>query len=41
MTVRLTAMNRFINEADGSQTAFLDGNQLCARCPAAGGACQA
>ena len=23
----LTAMNRFINEADGSQTAFLDGNQ--------------
>ena len=33
MTVILTAMNRFINEADGSQTAFLDGNQpdrLCA-----------
>lgn len=33
MTVVLTAMNRFINEADGSQTAFLDGNQpdrLCA-----------
>ena len=31
--VVLTAMNRFINEADGSQTAFLDGNQpdrLCA-----------
>lgn len=27
MTVVLTAMNRFINEADGSQTAFLDGNQ--------------
>ena len=27
MTVILTAMNRFINEADGSQTAFLDGNQ--------------
>lgn len=26
MTVILTAMNRFINEADGSQTAFLDGN---------------
>ena len=26
MTVVLTAMNRFINEADGSQTAFLDGN---------------
>ena len=24
--VILTAMNRFINEADGSQTAFLDGN---------------
>ena len=33
MSVVLTAMNRFINEADGSQTAFLDGNQperLCA-----------
>lgn len=33
MTVILTAMNRFINEADGSQTAFLDGNapdRLCA-----------
>jgi len=33
MTVILTAMNRFINEADGSQTAFIDGNQpdrLCA-----------
>jgi len=33
MTVVLTAMNRFINESDGSQTAFLDGNQpdrLCA-----------
>jgi 15-cis-phytoene desaturase len=33
MTVVLTAMNRFLNEADGSQTAFLDGNQpdrLCA-----------
>jgi len=33
MTVVLTAMNRFINEADGSQTAFIDGNQpdrLCA-----------
>lgn len=32
MTVVLTAMNRFINEADGSQTAFLDGNppeRLC------------
>ena len=32
MTVILTAMNRFINEADGSQTAFLDGNppdRLC------------
>jgi len=31
--VILTAMNRFINEMDGSQTAFLDGNQperLCA-----------
>ncbi|KAH8053030.1 oxidoreductase [Aureococcus anophagefferens] len=27
MTVVLAAMNRFINEADGSQTAFLDGNQ--------------
>ena len=27
MTVILTAMNRFINEADGSQTAFIDGNQ--------------
>ena len=27
MTVVLTAMNRFINEADGSQVAFLDGNQ--------------
>jgi len=27
MSVVLTAMNRFINEADGSQTAFLDGNQ--------------
>merc|ERR1719399_2176019 len=27
MTVILTAMNRFINEKDGSQTAFLDGNQ--------------
>ncbi|KAL7542393.1 hypothetical protein ACHAXR_011743 [Thalassiosira sp. AJA248-18] len=26
MTVVLTAMNRFINESDGSQTAFLDGN---------------
>lgn len=33
MTVVLTAMNRFLNETDGSQTAFLDGNQperLCA-----------
>ncbi|KAJ8598070.1 hypothetical protein CTAYLR_005557 [Chrysophaeum taylorii] len=33
MAIILTAMNRFINEADGSQTAFLDGNQpdrLCA-----------
>jgi len=33
MSVILTAMNRFINESDGSQTAFLDGNQpdrLCA-----------
>ena len=33
MAVVLTAMNRFINEADGSQIAFLDGNQpdrLCA-----------
>ena len=33
MTVVLTAMNRFLNEADGSQIAFLDGNQpnrLCA-----------
>merc|ERR1712023_221790 len=33
MTVILTAMNRFINEAHGSQVAFLDGNQpdcLCA-----------
>eukprot|EP00804_Cyclotella_cryptica_P004904 CCRYP_004965-RA/>CCRYP_004965-RA protein AED:0.18 eAED:0.18 QI:258/1/1/1/0.5/0.33/3/4329/603 len=32
MTVILTAMNRFINESDGSQTAFLDGNppdRLC------------
>ncbi|KAG8466085.1 hypothetical protein KFE25_005655 [Diacronema lutheri] len=27
MAVVLTAMNRFIREADGSQTAFLDGNQ--------------
>jgi len=27
MAVVLTAMNRFINEKDGSQTAFLDGNQ--------------
>ena len=27
MSVILTAMNRFISEADGSQTAFLDGNQ--------------
>eukprot|EP00747_Dinoflagellata_sp_TGD_P029565 gnl/TRDRNA2_/TRDRNA2_133988_c2_seq1.p1 gnl/TRDRNA2_/TRDRNA2_133988_c2~~gnl/TRDRNA2_/TRDRNA2_133988_c2_seq1.p1 ORF type:complete len:392 (+),score=77.04 gnl/TRDRNA2_/TRDRNA2_133988_c2_seq1:71-1177(+) len=27
MTVVLTAMNRFLNEADGSQCAFLDGNQ--------------
>jgi len=27
MTVVLTAMNRFINERNGSQTAFLDGNQ--------------
>jgi 15-cis-phytoene desaturase len=27
MTVVLTAMNRFLNEGDGSQTAFLDGNQ--------------
>lgn len=27
MSVILTAMNRFINESDGSQTAFLDGNQ--------------
>ena len=26
MSVVLTAMNRFINESDGSQTAFLDGN---------------
>jgi len=33
MTVVLTAMNRFLNEANGSQCAFLDGNQpdrLCA-----------
>lgn len=33
MTPVLTAMNRFMNEADGSQCAFLDGNQpdrLCA-----------
>ncbi|CAE8668743.1 unnamed protein product, partial [Polarella glacialis] len=33
MTVVLTAMNRFLNETDGSQQAFLDGNQpdrLCA-----------
>lgn len=33
MAVLLTAMNRFINEANGSQCAFLDGNQpdrLCA-----------
>jgi 15-cis-phytoene desaturase len=33
MTVVLTAMNRFLNEPDGSQIAFLDGNQpdrLCA-----------
>merc|ERR1719486_1497819 len=33
MTVVLTAMNRFLNEDDGSETAFLDGNQpdrLCA-----------
>ena len=27
MGVILTAMNRFINEADGSQTAFIDGPQ--------------
>ena len=27
MTVVLTAMNRFINEVNGSQCAFLDGNQ--------------
>ena len=27
MTVILTAMNRFINETDGSKTAPLDGNQ--------------
>ena len=27
MAVILTAMNRFLTEADGSQTAFLDGNQ--------------
>jgi 15-cis-phytoene desaturase len=27
MTVVLTAMNRFLNEADGLQMAFLDGNQ--------------
>ena len=33
MTVVLTAMNRFLNEDDGLQMAFLDGNQperLCA-----------
>jgi len=33
MTVVLTAMNRFLNETDGAQLAFLDGNQpdrLCA-----------
>ena len=33
MTVVLTAMNRFLNETDGLQMAFLDGNQpdrLCA-----------
>ena len=46
MTVILTAMNRFINEADGSQTAFLDGTQpdrVCApiaeHVRAAGGLC--
>lgn len=27
MTVVLTAMNRFLNEDDGLQMAFLDGNQ--------------
>ena len=27
MTVVLTAMNRFLNETDGLQMAFLDGNQ--------------
>lgn len=32
MTVVLTAMNRFINEADGSQTAFLDGNPPARLC---------
>ena len=32
MTVVLTAMNRFINESDGSQTAFLDGNQPARLC---------
>ena len=32
MTVVLTAMNRFLNEDDGLQMAFLDGNQPeCAR----------
>ena len=33
MTVVLTAMNRFLNETNGLQMAFLDGNQperLCA-----------
>ena len=33
MTVVLTAMNRFLNEDNGLQMAFLDGNQperLCA-----------
>ncbi|CAK0869202.1 unnamed protein product [Prorocentrum cordatum] len=33
MTVVLTAMNRFINESDGSQTAFLDGNHPTASAP--------
>merc|ERR1719382_2218533 len=32
MTVVLTAMNRFLNETDGLQMAFLDGNQTLRLC---------
>merc|ERR1719484_496551 len=32
MTVVLTAMNRFLNETDGLQMAFLDGNQTDRLC---------